>query len=393
MNDLDLVFNKLSEHGIVGISPLPEKVQFLKEFSLPKTVQELRRILATLKFSHRFLKDAAKEQACLHCVVKNKVKKDNTHIAWTEDTQSAFKSGKRLIANATALSFPAANSHLSLMTDASDFAVGAVLQQHFESIVEPLVFFSRKLSATEKKYSTFGSELLSIYLSVKHIRYMLEGCEVVILTDHKPLIFVFTRKHNSSPRQIRHLELISQFATDICYIADSRDGPESFPIPPIPDQSADTIARAYLLGWISRFGVPEKVTSDHGTNFQSNLFSSLSKFLGAEQTRTTAYHPQSNEAMKRFHRHLKSALMTHLPENWLDALPLVLFGIRTNFKQDLVASSAGLVYGTTLKLPGEIFSNIPVITSALSFLQILRHHVRSFRPVPSVLHGSKFSLP
>ncbi|GBO03234.1 hypothetical protein AVEN_174963-1 [Araneus ventricosus] len=252
MNDLDLVFNKLSEHGIV----------------------ELRRFLTTLNFSHRFLKDVAKEQACLHCVVKNKVKKDNTPIAWTEDTQSVFKSGKRLIANATALSFPAANSHLSLMTDASDFAVGAVLQQHFESIVEPL---------------------------------------------------------------------------------DSRDGPESFPIPPILDQSADTIARAYLLGWISRFGVPEKVTSDHGTNFQSNLFSSLSKFLGAEQTMTTAYHPQSNGAMERFHRHLKSALMTHLPENWLDALPLVLFGIRTNFKQDLVASSAGLVYGTTLKLPGEIF--------------------------------------
>ncbi|GBO38074.1 hypothetical protein AVEN_219026-1 [Araneus ventricosus] len=47
--------------------------------------------------------------------------------------------------------------------------------------------------------------------------------------------------------------------------------PEAFPI---PDQSADTIARTFLLGWISRFGVPEKVTSDRGTNFQSS-FSSL----------------------------------------------------------------------------------------------------------------------
>ncbi|GBM90891.1 Transposon Ty3-I Gag-Pol polyprotein [Araneus ventricosus] len=85
-SDLDLVFSKLSEHGIVvnpqkcvfsqselkslsflvsskGISPLPEKVQFLKEFPLPITVQELRRFLATLNFYHRFLKDAAEEQA------------------------------------------------------------------------------------------------------------------------------------------------------------------------------------------------------------------------------------------------------------------------------------------------------------------------------------------
>ncbi|GBN42301.1 Transposon Ty3-I Gag-Pol polyprotein [Araneus ventricosus] len=92
-SDLDLVFSKLCVHGIVvnlqrcvfgqseltflgflvssnGISPLPEKVQLLKEFVLPKTVQELQRFLATLKFYHRFLKDAAKEQAYLHSFVE-----------------------------------------------------------------------------------------------------------------------------------------------------------------------------------------------------------------------------------------------------------------------------------------------------------------------------------
>ncbi|GBM83303.1 Retrovirus-related Pol polyprotein from transposon opus [Araneus ventricosus] len=106
------------------------------------------------------------------------------------------------------------------MTDASDFPAGAVLQQHIESKVEPLGFFSMKLSATENKYSTFESELLSIYLSVKHFRYMLKGREVVIYTNHKPLVFAFTRKHdNSTTRQIRYLELISQFTTNILYAA------------------------------------------------------------------------------------------------------------------------------------------------------------------------------
>ncbi|GFU75781.1 transposon Ty3-I Gag-Pol polyprotein [Trichonephila clavipes] len=106
------------------------------------------------------------------------------------------------------------------MTDASDFAVGSVLQQHIETTVEPLGFFSRKLSATEKKYSTFDRELLSIYLSVKHFRHMLEGREAIIYTDHKPLVFAFTRKHdNSTPRQIRYIEFISRFTTDIRYIA------------------------------------------------------------------------------------------------------------------------------------------------------------------------------
>ncbi|GBL77508.1 hypothetical protein AVEN_41888-1 [Araneus ventricosus] len=93
--------------------------------------------------------------------------------------------------------------------------------------------------------------------------------------------------------------------------------------------------------------------------------------------------PQCNGTVERFHRHLKSALMAHLPENWLDALPLVLLGIRSSFKPDLATSSTELVYGTTLKLPGEFFSNTPVTTSTSSFLQMLRHHVRLFRPVPT----------
>ncbi|GBN82603.1 hypothetical protein AVEN_131548-1 [Araneus ventricosus] len=80
--------------------------------------------------------------------------------------------------------------------------------------------------------------------------------------------------------------------------------------------------------------------------------------------------------------------MSHLPENWLNDLPLVLLGIRSSFKPDLATSSAELVYGTTMKLPGEYFSNTPVTTSASSFLQMLRHHVLSFRPVPTTHHGS-----
>ncbi|GFY21422.1 pol polyprotein [Trichonephila clavipes] len=67
---------------------------------------------------------------------------------------------------------------------------------------------------------------------------------------------------------------------------------------------------------------------------------------------------------------------------------MVLLGIRSSFKQDLEASSAELVYGTTLKLPGEFFVNTLATTSTTSFLQCLRQHVRSFRLVPVKHHGS-----
>ncbi|GBM92663.1 hypothetical protein AVEN_47974-1 [Araneus ventricosus] len=77
----------------------------------------------------------------------------------------------------------------------------------------------------------------------------------------------------------------------------------------------------------------------------------------------------------------------HLPENWLDTLPFVLRGLRSSFKPDLATSSAELVYGTTLKSPGEFFPNTPA-TSTSSFLQMLRHHARSFRPVSTTHRDS-----
>ncbi|GFU63849.1 retrovirus-related Pol polyprotein from transposon opus [Trichonephila clavipes] len=332
--DLDLAFSKLGEHGIIVN---PQKCVF---------GQSELKVLGFLVSSN----GAAEEQACLHDLVKNKVKRDNTPVVWNDVTKSAFESCKKLITNATALSFPAADARLSLMTDASDFAVGSVLQQHIETTVEPHGFFSRKLSATEKKYSTFDPRFSNVHIDV--VGPLSPVCGMSYL-----------------------LTCVDRFTT----------WPEVFPI---PDQTADTIARTFLLGWIARFGVPERITSDCGTNFQSNLFSSLSKFLGVEQIRTTSFHPQSNGAVERFHRHLKSALMTHLPESWLDSLPMVLLGIRSSFKQDLEASSAELVYGTTLKLPGEFFVNTPATTSTTSFLQSLRQHVRSFRPVPVKHHGS-----
>lgn len=62
--------------------------------------------------------------------------------------------------------------------------------------------------------------------------------------------------------------------------------------------------------------------------------------------------------MERLHRQIKAALKTHdNPNNWAESLPLVLLGIRTAIKQDLYCTTAELVYGTTLHLPGQFFSN------------------------------------
>lgn len=107
-----------------------------------------------------------------------------------------------------------------LSVDASNFAVGAELRQVVDGVCSPFGFFSRRLTDTEMRYSTYDNELLAIYLAVKHFRHMIEGTRCSIYTDHKPLTFAFRQQiDRCSPRQVRHLELISQYCTDIRHIS------------------------------------------------------------------------------------------------------------------------------------------------------------------------------
>lgn len=72
--------------------------------------------------------------------------------------------------------------------------------------------------------------------------------------------------------------------------------------------SAYTIAATLTTQWIFRFGVPDLVTTDQGRQFESELFTALTKNLGNQHLRTSPYHPQANGLVERFHRTLKTAL-------------------------------------------------------------------------------------
>lgn len=142
----------------------------------------------------------------------------------------------------TTLSHPASTVPLILTCDASDFAVGSSLEQNIDGIIRPIAFFSKKLDKrTQKNYSTYDRELLGIYLAIKHFKYLLEGRQLLIRTDHKPLIYAFRQKlDKASPRQIRQLDFIAQFSTNIEHIsgkdniiADSLSRIESITMPVI----------------------------------------------------------------------------------------------------------------------------------------------------------------
>ena len=129
--------------------------------------------------------------------------------------------------------------------------------------------------------------------------------------------------------------------------------PEAYPL---TNMTAQSVAEAFITGWIARFGTPSTITTDRGRQFESTLWTELTNLLGSRRIRTTAYHPIANGLVERFHRQLKASLKAYPePNSWMDSLPLVLLGIRSAFKEDVGCTAAELVYGTTLRLPGEFF--------------------------------------
>ena len=78
--------------------------------------------------------------------------------------------------------------------------------------------------------------------------------------------------------------------------------PEAFPL---SSTSSATVSTALFMGWVTRFGVPATLTSDRGAQFTSSLWAGLCSLLGINHRQTTAYHPQSNGLVERFHHRLK----------------------------------------------------------------------------------------
>ncbi|XP_032688865.1 uncharacterized protein LOC116852520 [Odontomachus brunneus] len=158
---------------------------------------------------------------------------------------------------------------------------------------------------------------------------------------------------------------------------------------PLKDMRADTVAKALVEHWVCLYGTPLRITSDQGTQFESSVFTSLAQLLGAKHIHTAPYHPQSNGLVERFHRTLKAALMCGAPTPWIDLLPVVLLGLRAAYKDDIQASPAEMLYGTSLRIPGEFFVTTSNPADSTTFAGKLRSLFQVIKPVPASRHSQR----
>ena len=543
-NDLEKVFQILNENGLKislkkcsffqpkldflgyeisqnGLKPTESKLNDIKNFPQPKDSKSLRRFLGLINFYRKLVPHFAQKVYNLTELIK--LKPNCNNLEFNSIEVRSFEQIKSELAQITYLPHPTRCSNTyQLVTDASNVAVGAALHQMVDGEPQPVGFFSKKLSETQKKYSAYDRELLAAYYAVLHFKHLIECRNVTIFSDHKPLVNAFYSKNIAkSDRQQRHLSLISEYINNMEYIKgdqnivadcmsravsavqiDAIDLPalallqsqdneiqeykndlfeykispkltllcdkssfhprpfvplaardsifeqmhslchpgikaslkiiksryywpnmdrdirekcrfcvkcqqakvhrhtrsevKNFEIPasrfevvhidivgplppaneynrmytsdyryiltcidrstrwieavPIRDIQASTIAVAFLEAWVTRFGVPLYVVSDRGSQFESELFSELSKMTGFHRLRTSSYHPQANGMIERKHRVLKNAIKAR-GTSWVQSLPIVLLGIMRIVPNDEGFSPFSAVTGSHMQIP------------------------------------------
>ena len=117
------------------------------------------------------------------------------------------------------LHHPDPNLPLAITTDASDVAMGAVIEQRGPHGWEPLAFWSKKLSDTQQNWCPYDRELNAAHKAIRHFKHMVEGRPFTLYTDHQSLVPSIHKKTDApTARQTNQLSEIAEFTTDIRYL-------------------------------------------------------------------------------------------------------------------------------------------------------------------------------
>ena len=149
---------------------------------------------------------------------------------------------------------------------------------------------------------------------------------------------------------------------------------------PLRNIEAQTVAETFVHEFVSRFGVPQELYADQGTQFQSRVMNENCKILGIHKTRTTPFHPMSDGLVERFNRTLESTLSLYVKTNqrdWDKFVPLVTMAYRSTPQESTQVSPNILMFGCEISLPIDLMvgcSNESETLSEHDYVSDLREH-------------------
>lgn len=193
------------------LSLTKKKIKAIQNFPVPKTAKDIKSFLGLLGYYRRFIQNFAKiTKPFTKCLKKGE------KIIHTKEFLETFQLCKKILSNDPILQYPDFNKPFILTTDASNIALGAVLSQGNIGSDLPIAYASRTLNSAENNYSTIEKELLAIVWATKYFRPYLFGRKFTIVTDHKPLQWLFNLKEPNS-RLVRWRLKLEEYDYNIIY--------------------------------------------------------------------------------------------------------------------------------------------------------------------------------
>ena len=140
-----------------GIATDPKKIESMKQWPVPTNLKEMQSFLGLCNYYRRFIEGYSKIAAPLTDLTHK-----DTPFTWTSQAMEAFEDLKNRMITAPVLCIPDPKLPFTVTTDASDFAVGAVLMQDQGQGPQPVAFTSQKMNSHERNYAAHEKETLTI---------------------------------------------------------------------------------------------------------------------------------------------------------------------------------------------------------------------------------------
>ena len=201
--------------GADGLRVAADKVGAVQSWPTPSSVTEVRSFLGLANFYRRFVKDYSKLALPLTELTKEV---SGPGFSWGAEQQKAFAELKAALCSPPVLLVPDQSKPFVLNTDACKFAIGAVLQQDHGNGLQPIAYFSAKMSSAERNYDVREQEFMALLRACQHWRqYLHSDLPFTLRTDHESLKYVKSMK-NLTGRMARWVEQLAEFNFDIEHI-------------------------------------------------------------------------------------------------------------------------------------------------------------------------------
>lgn len=191
--------------------PDPDKVRCLKEYPRPNKAKDIKRFLGFVGFYMRFIPHYSTHARHLTKLVKKNVK-----FEWNPAAEAAFQTLKNSLSEYTLLHLPDLNKQFIIQTDASNFCIGAILQQEVDGIRYPVWYASKTLTKPEINYSTTEKEILAVLWAIEKFQVFIEYTHFIVETDHRAISWLNKLK-DPTGRLGRWFLKMQMYDFEVCY--------------------------------------------------------------------------------------------------------------------------------------------------------------------------------